>query len=169
MKNHVSCATFHVLPVTCRVSPVTCNQSLTPAAPATDPPSANSPIMHSRQFCKDPKQIQRAKNHRYYKNPQMSRGMPKLTICSSTRAVQSTRKRVFGNGTHKHTHRRLTDIATYRLNRPRGPILVCFLMKLHGSKLLYQAIESSLVPFHLLTVQLLQKTYIYEAFVIVQC
>ena len=37
----------------CQVSPVACHLSLTPRAKATDPLSANSPIMHSKLVCKD--------------------------------------------------------------------------------------------------------------------
>ena len=38
------------LRLTCYVSPVTCHISLTSTATATDPPPANSPIMHSRML-----------------------------------------------------------------------------------------------------------------------
>ena len=41
--------------VTCRVSHVTCHLSLTPTATDTDLPPDNSPIMHCRLVCKDPK------------------------------------------------------------------------------------------------------------------
>ena len=40
------------------VSPVTCQVSLTSTATATDLPPANSPTMHCRVFCKDPKTIE---------------------------------------------------------------------------------------------------------------
>ena len=43
---------------------------------------------------------------------------PILGICSGTRALHSTGKWVFWNGTIRHT-----DIATLWLNRPRDPIL----------------------------------------------
>ena len=43
--------------------------------------------------------------------------MPILAILSSTRSLKSTGKHVFGDGTD-----RLTDIVTYRLNQPSGPI-----------------------------------------------
>ena len=43
--------------VSCLVTPVTCHMSLTQTATATDPSPANSPTMHSRIICKDPKNL----------------------------------------------------------------------------------------------------------------
>ena len=40
--------------VACCVLRVTCHLSITPTATATDPPHANSPIMHSRLVAKTP-------------------------------------------------------------------------------------------------------------------
>ena len=53
---HMSCVMF-----TCCILHVTSHLSMTPSATFTDPPSANSPIMHSRLIWKDlntPKQSQ---------------------------------------------------------------------------------------------------------------
>ena len=47
-KKRKLCVTCHMLHVTCHMSRVTCHLSLRPTATATDPPSANSPTMHSR-------------------------------------------------------------------------------------------------------------------------
>ena len=44
-----------------------------------------------------------------------------LAIHSLTRGLQSTEKRGLHDGTHTQTDTQLTDIVTYRLNRPRGP------------------------------------------------
>ena len=52
----------------------------------------------------------------------MFRGMPILAIRSSTRSLQFPGKRVFRDGTEKHTDTRLTDIATSRLNQLSWPI-----------------------------------------------
>ena len=97
----VACRVSHS-GVICCVSPVICQLSLTPIATATDPPPANSPIMHSRLFCKDPKNhriFDNAKNPQNGKNTKMSRGIPILAIRSSTRSLPSTGKQVFRNGT----------------------------------------------------------------------
>ena len=51
----VSRAMCHVSRVVCHLSPVTCHLSLTPTATDTDPPPANSPIMHSRLVAKTQK------------------------------------------------------------------------------------------------------------------
>ena len=53
--------------VTCRVSQVTCHLSLTPTATATDPPPANSPIMHNRLVCKEPKLYKNLKYKKIFK------------------------------------------------------------------------------------------------------
>ena len=68
---HVSCVMFHVSCVMCHVSSV----SLMPTATATDPPSANFPIIHSRLVCKgsQTKIIATAKT-------KMSSGMPIFAI-----------------------------------------------------------------------------------------
>ena len=95
-----------VLHVAYRLSPVTCHLSLTPTATATYLASANSPTMHSRLVRKDPrtqtnfktrKIIKKAKQHK------TSRGMPILAICTSTRYLQSTIKRVFQTWTDRQT------------------------------------------------------------------
>ena len=44
----------HMSGVACCVLRVTCHLSITPTATATDPPPANSPIMHSRLVAKTP-------------------------------------------------------------------------------------------------------------------
>ena len=93
---------FNVLRFTCRVSPVTCHFSLTPTATATDPPTANFPIMHSRLVCKE---------------PQTHLGMAILAIHSSTRSLQSTRKQVFRDGTDTRTH----DSQTLQIRDWIGP------------------------------------------------
>ena len=49
----MSLVTCHLLCVTCHQSPFTCHLSLTPTATATNPPSANSPTMHSRLVSED--------------------------------------------------------------------------------------------------------------------
>ena len=56
---------YHVLRVTCHMSRVTCYLLETLTATATYHPPANSPIMHSRLVCTDPKprKIQNPKNH----------------------------------------------------------------------------------------------------------
>ena len=99
--SHVMC---HVSCVTCRVSPVTCHLSLLLTATATDPPPANSSIMHSRLVHKDPKTQNKSKCNKNNNNPKMSRGMPILAIHSSSRSLQSTRKRVFFVMARTHTH-----------------------------------------------------------------
>ena len=48
--------------------------------------------------------------------------MPILAIHFSTRSLQSTGKQVFRDGTDRQTHTQHLDMATQRLNRPRGPI-----------------------------------------------
>ena len=63
---------FHILRVTCHLS-------LTLTATDTDPPPANSPIMHSRRFEKT-KIRNNNKNHGNNKKPKTSRGMPILAI-----------------------------------------------------------------------------------------
>ena len=96
----------HVSRVMYHLSPVTCHLSLTPTAPATYRPPANSPMMHSRLVCKEarPRKLLNAKNHQENKNPKMSRGMPIFALRSWIRSLQSTRKRVFRDGTaHRHT------------------------------------------------------------------
>ena len=62
---HVSGVTYHGLCVTCHLS-------LTPTAKATDPPPANSPIMHSGLICKDqkPKKMSKRKKNDDKKNQQ---------------------------------------------------------------------------------------------------
>ena len=50
---HVSHVTCHVSCVTCHMSHVTSHMSPTKTAPAKDPPSANSPTMHSRLVHQD--------------------------------------------------------------------------------------------------------------------
>ena len=42
-----------------------------------------------------PKFVEKRKNHQKHKNSKMSRNMPKLVICPSTRGLQSIRKRGF--------------------------------------------------------------------------
>ena len=49
---YIMCQVSNVM---CYVSDVNCHMSLTPTATATNPPPANSPIMHSRLVRKDPK------------------------------------------------------------------------------------------------------------------
>ena len=71
---------------------VTCLLSLKLTATATDPPTANSPIMHSRLVCKDPKTRKNFKTLNIIETAKMktSRIMPKLVICSSTKSLKST-------------------------------------------------------------------------------
>ena len=51
----MSCVRCHVACVMCHVSCVKYHMSLTSTATAMDRPTANSPNMHSRKVCKDPK------------------------------------------------------------------------------------------------------------------
>ena len=46
----MSSITCQVSCVTCLMSPVICRMSVTPTATAMDPPTANSPSMHSRML-----------------------------------------------------------------------------------------------------------------------
>ena len=55
IKCHVFCVMCHVSRVMCRVSCLTCHLPLMLTVTATNPPPANSSIMHSRLVCKDPK------------------------------------------------------------------------------------------------------------------
>ena len=52
---HLSHITCHISHVTCHMSHVMCHMSIPATAIATDSPSANSPTMHNRLFCKDQK------------------------------------------------------------------------------------------------------------------
>ena len=63
---HVSLVMCHVSFVACHVSRVTYHVSLTPTATATDPPPANSPIMHTKLLCKDPKPQKMSKRKKKY-------------------------------------------------------------------------------------------------------
>ena len=83
--------------VRCRMWRINCHLSIMPTVTATDPPPANSPIMHSRLVPKDPKKNQRKKGRR-----KISRCMSIETIRSLTRSLQSTRKRAYWDGTHTH-------------------------------------------------------------------
>ena len=113
-----SCVMCHVSCVTCHVSLVTGHLSLMPTATATDPPPTNSPFMQSWLVGKDPKKIknQNSKYHWNNNNLKTSKGMQILAICSLTRCLQSTGKRVFRNGKHGHT-----DWRTSRLRDWIGP------------------------------------------------
>ena len=57
VKCQLSCVTCHMSHVTCHLSNFTCRLSpvTTPTATATEPPSANPPIMHSRLVHKEQK------------------------------------------------------------------------------------------------------------------
>ena len=90
--------------------------SLTPTATATDPSPAYSPTMHSTLVCIDQKTQKKTQTSSKQHKTKTSRGMPILLILSLTRNIQSTRKRAF----QTWTYYRQTDIATNRLNRPRG-------------------------------------------------
>ena len=92
-RRKMSCVRCHVSGVTRHVSPLTCHLWITPTATATDPPNANSPIMHSRLVCKEPKtkKIQKRKKNQNGKTPRRPRSMPILEITSSTRSLQSNR------------------------------------------------------------------------------
>ena len=81
---HISCVTFHVSGVMCLVTWVTFHMSLvtchlSPVANTNSqihPSPVNSPIMHSRLVCKDPKtkthvKTQKKKTHWNNKNPKM--------------------------------------------------------------------------------------------------
>ena len=68
IKNNVLCVMCHmphvrfqVSHITYLVSHVACHLSLSPTATARDPPSANSPLKHSRLVCKDQKKTKIAK------------------------------------------------------------------------------------------------------------
>ena len=88
----MSCVKCHVSGVKCHVSTVTCHLSPTPTATSTDPPPANSPIMHSRLVSKEPIFFFYQQKYGNSKNQKISRGMPILVIRSSTRSLQSTGK-----------------------------------------------------------------------------
>ena len=64
-KFHIICdgsgVTCYISCVMCNMSHVTCNLSHVKNATATKHPPANSPIMHSRLVCKDPKKCQNQK------------------------------------------------------------------------------------------------------------
>ena len=96
--SHASCVK------TCHVSRVLCHLSQTPTATATDPPTANSPIMHSRLVLKDPKTQKNAKLKKNLnnKNQNLCRGNPILAIHSITRSLQFTGKLGLRDGTHTH-------------------------------------------------------------------
>ena len=94
---HGSCVIYCVLPVTFHLS-------IMPTA--TDLPTANSPILRSRLVCKDSKTrflfLQTLKYLQNIKNSNV-RKLPILAICSLTRILQSTGKRVFRDCTHRLT------------------------------------------------------------------
>ena len=78
IKCHVSRITCHVSCVMLLVSHVTCHLSLTPTATATDPPPANSPIMHSRLVGKEPKIPKKFKTQIITKTTKTKKG---LEVC----------------------------------------------------------------------------------------
>ena len=112
--SHFACqvlgVTCHVLFVRCQVLHVTCHQ-LTPTAKAIDPPPANSPIMHSRLLCKDPKAPKKSECKKILQTAKIQkkyRGMPiysdilfdqKSTVHWEARFLQWRRQ----------THRHMTD------------------------------------------------------------
>ena len=90
----------HMSGVMCCLTSFTCHLSLMPTATATNPPTANSPIIHSRLVCNEEKKQKKFKTQKNLQNGnnwKMSRGKPKLAG-----------KRGFRNCTNG----RLTDIAT---------------------------------------------------------
>ena len=95
--SHASCVT------TCHVSRVLCHLSQTPTATATDPPTANSPIMHSRLVLKDPKTQKNAKLKKNLNNKTKTCVEVILySIHSITRSLQFTGKLGLRDGTHTH-------------------------------------------------------------------
>ena len=91
------------------------NTDLTPTA--TDPPPANSPIMHSRLVHKDKKPKINAKPKKSWKwrETKLCDARPILPKGPLTRSLQSTGRWVFRNGT---TH----DRPTSRLRDSIGPV-----------------------------------------------
>ena len=110
---HMSRVRCHMSHVACRLSPVIFHLSLPPTATATHPRPTNSPIMHSRLVCIDPKtqtKNSKRKSHQNGKNLKGCRGMPILAMSSSTRSLQSTGMQGFRDDTDTHTtdgHRNL--------------------------------------------------------------
>ena len=98
--SHVTC---HVLSVMCPVSLVTYHLSHETAT-ATNPPLPISPTMHSSLVCEDPKTqkyFKTQKNH-WKGNKKNSRGLPGLSIRSSTRTLHYTLKQGFQTWTDRH-------------------------------------------------------------------
>ena len=120
----MSCVMCHVSCVACHLSPVTCHRSLTPAARASYPPPANSPIMQSKLVCKDLRtpNFLTQKNYQSSKNQKMSIVVPILaTDLQKSPVHREAGLAMVQTDTHTHTHARLMDITNQRLNWPSGP------------------------------------------------
>ena len=119
----MSCVTCHVSCVTCQVSSVTCHLSLTPTATATDPPPVNSATMHSRLVHKDPKTLIISERTKLSKRPKKKQNIQKYANISNTLFDQKSP--VHREAKFPRVDRQtdiVTDIATYRLNWPRGRV-----------------------------------------------
>ena len=97
--------------IPCHMSHVTCRQPQPQTLPLLNP-------MHNRLAHKDPENPKKlkCKNHWIGKIIKTFSCRPILVIHSSTRSLQSIGKRGF----QTRSDRQVTDIATYRLNSPRG-------------------------------------------------
>ena len=100
---HVSHASCHVSCAMCHISCVACHLSLTATATATNPPPANSPIIHNRLVYK----IQKPKTFKTKKNQtkkiyiyiyiSLCDGRPIFAIRPLSRGLQSIGKGIFCN------------------------------------------------------------------------
>ena len=127
---YMSRVTYHMSHVACHLSPVICHLSLAPTATATDPPPANSPIIHSRLARKIQKRERFSKRQKSLKMKRRRKNCdcrPILAIFPSTRGLQSTGKWVFHDGMDTHTdgHRdSITESDRWADSVKRDPLLV---------------------------------------------
>ena len=101
-----------------------------PTATAKDPPTAKSPTMHSKLVCQDKscclgkivhtrKNPKKKFNTEFVSNPYNKKDFSVLKFKLYT--LQSEVSSSLGSGSNKRGQSDTeTDIATYRLNRPRG-------------------------------------------------
>ena len=114
MRNQ-SCVTCHMSCVMCYMCSVTCHLSLTLTATPKDPLFANSPNMHSKLICKDPKtnknylNTQNIKTDSNYFFFQLANISDMLVVKESPESPVQ-REAGFPGGDTQHS----TDIATYR-------------------------------------------------------
>ena len=113
---HISCVTFHVSGVMCLVTWVTFHMSLvtchlSPVANTNSqihPSPVNSPIMHSRLVCKDPK----TKTH--------------VKTQKKTHWNNKKPKNANTGNTHRQTSRRLTDITAKKDEKSKQVLFMDF-------------------------------------------